>query len=107
MSREGAVRPVVVSLPLAAASLQDPLPDAVSQVERDEVRLVLTRDGEPVAAVVPMEDLRALEELDQAEDAHWSRLADAAIARWKAEGEPMGTSHEDMLARHGIIPDSQ
>ena len=95
----------VVSISLATEATSGRLLDAVSQVEHDDVRVVLTRDGEPVAAVVPLTDLRVLEELDDAEDAHWSRVADAAVARWKAEGRPPGISHEDMLARYGITPD--
>ncbi len=42
------------------------------------------RDGKPVAAVVPIEDLEALE----AEDAYWSQAADEAIGEWEAAGRP-------------------
>ena len=80
----------------------DPMRDAVHQVEHEHRRVVLTRDGKPVAAVVPIEDLRALEELDEAEDAHWSRVAAAAVTKWEAEGRPAGVSHEELARQLGI-----
>ena len=64
--------------------------------------MVLTRDGEPVAALVPIEDFRALEELDAAEDAHWERVAEEAHARWEAEGRPPGIPMEDIARDLGI-----
>jgi prevent-host-death family protein len=86
----------VVSIPLAAEAPSGQLPDAVGQVEHDDVRVVLTRDGEPVAAIVSLEDLRALEELDDAEDEYWERVADEARARWEAEGRPAGIPMEEI-----------
>ena len=94
---------VVFSIPLPLEPAADRLPDAIAHVERGEGRVVLTRDGEPVAAVVPIADLRTLEE-DEAEDAYWSRVADEAIAQWEAEGRPAGATHEELLARYGITP---
>jgi prevent-host-death family protein len=82
------------------------VPDAVQHVEQDDVRVVLTRDGQPVAAIVPLHDLRSLEEMDAAEDEHLSRLADEAIDRWNAAGRPEGASHDALLIRYGINPDS-
>jgi prevent-host-death family protein len=93
----------VVNLPLPPDASPGPLPDAVERVAHEEVRVLLTRDGAPVAAIVSIEDLRALERLDGIEDAHWEREADAAVARWEAEGKPDGVTHEELLARHGII----
>lgn len=90
-----------VTIPLPV----DPVRDAVEIVERDDRRVVLTRDGAPVAAMVSLDDLRALEELDAGEDAHWSRVAAEAVARWEAEGRPEGVSHEDLMARYGVSPD--
>ena len=92
----------VASIPLAAGAAHGPLPDAVERVEHDDVRVVLTRHGKPVAALVPMTDLRALEELDDAEDAHWERVADEARARWEAEGRPPGIPMEDIARDLGI-----
>jgi len=87
-----------VTIPLPV----DPVRDAVEIVERDDRRVVLTRDGAPVAAVVPLDDLRALEELDAAEDAHWSRVAAEAVAQWEAEGRPAGIPIEDIARELGI-----
>jgi antitoxin (DNA-binding transcriptional repressor) of toxin-antitoxin stability system len=42
------------------------LPAAVA---REDVRVVLTRDGQPVAASVPLDALRTPEQLDAADDA--------------------------------------
>lgn len=85
----------------------DPLGAAARQVEQDHRRVLQTRDGRPVAAVVSMEDLAALERLDAAEDAFWTAEANTALARWDADGRPAGTSHDELLARHGIAPESQ
>ena len=95
-----------VTISLAAEAVTGQLPDAVGQLEHDDVRVVLTRHGKPVAAIVPVEDLRALEALDDAEDAYWERVADEARARWEADGRPPGISHEELLARYGITPDA-
>ena len=94
-----------VNLPPEPAA--DKLSDAITRVERGEGRVLLIRDEEPMAALVPLDDLRALEELDEMEDAHWSRVAAEAIVQWKAEGCPPGISHEELLARHGIDPNAE
>ncbi len=46
-------------------------------------RVVLTRRGKPVAAMVSIDDLEQLERL---EDDHDSRLGVAALEQWQAEG---------------------
>lgn len=78
------------------------MPDAIEHVEHDDARVVLTRDGQPVAAIVPLHDLRALEELDEAEDAYLSRIAAEAVAEWEAEGRPAGIPLEDIARDLGI-----
>jgi PHD/YefM family antitoxin component YafN of YafNO toxin-antitoxin module len=40
------------------------IPDVLEHVMRDKDRAILIRDGKKVAAVVPLEDLETLEELD-------------------------------------------
>ncbi len=97
---------IASSIPLPTELPLGLMPDAVQHVEHDDVRVVLTRDGQPVAAIVSLHDLRALEELDAAEDAYLSRLAAEAVARWEAAGRPAGVTHEELLARYGISPDS-
>jgi len=87
---------------LAADPVPGPMPDAIEHVEHDGARVVLTRGGKPVAAIVPLQDLRALEELDEAEDAHLSRVAAEAVAQWEAEGRPAGVPMEDIARDLGI-----
>ena len=98
---------IVAAVPLPAQPLAGQMPEAIEHVEHDDARVVLTRDGHPVAAIVPLHDLRALEELDDAEDAYLSRVAAEAVAEWEAEGCPPGISHEELLARYGITPDAE
>jgi len=93
---------IVVSIPLPVDQAGNPLPGALGRVEHDAARVVFTRDGEPVAAVVSIADLRTLEGLDEAEDAHWSRVADEADAKWEAEGRPAGVPMEDIARELGV-----
>jgi prevent-host-death family protein len=80
---------ILATIPLPTEPAAGRLPDAVRRVEGGDGRVVLTRDGTPVAALVPMADLRALEDADDAEDAYWSRVADEAVARWgRKAGSP-------------------
>ena len=72
----------VLPLPQPTEGAADRLTEAAARAERDKERVVLIRDGKPVAAVVPIEDLEALE----AEDEYWSRAADEAIGEWEAAG---------------------
>jgi len=44
------------------------LAELIDRAASGKERVILTRDGAEVAAVVPMEDIRALEELDARED---------------------------------------
>jgi prevent-host-death family protein len=93
---------IAASIPLPAQLPAGQAPDVVDQVEHDDVRVVLTRAGRPVAAIVPLHDLRALEELDQAEDGSLSRVAAEAVAQWNAEGRPAGIPMEDIVRELGI-----
>jgi prevent-host-death family protein len=92
----------VLSMSLSNDPGADRLAEAAARAEHGKDRVVLTRDGKPVAAVVPIADLRALEELDEAEDAYWSRVADDAMAQWEAEGRPAGIPMEDIARDLGI-----
>ena len=85
-------------LPLPTEGAADRLTEAAARAERDKERVVLIRDGKPVAAVVPIEDLEALE----AEDEYWSRAADEAIGEWEAAGRPAGIPIEDIARDLGI-----
>ena len=74
------------------------LAEAAARAEHNKERGVLVRDGRPVAAVIPIEDLAALE----AEDQFWSRAADEAIAEWAAAGRPPGIPIADIARDLGI-----
>ena len=91
-----------ISMPLPTDPGTDRLAEAVAHAEHDKDRVLLTRDGKPVAAVVPIEDLAALAAADDAEDAHWSRVAEEAVAQWKAEGRPAGVPMEDIARELGV-----
>ena len=88
----------VFPLPQPTEGAADRLTEAAARAERDKERVVLVRDGKPVAAVVPIENLEALE----AEDEYWSRAADEAIGEWEADGRPGGTPIEDIARDLGI-----
>ncbi len=77
-------------LPLSKA--RDHLGEVVARIAHTHERAVLTRHGRAVAAVVSIDDLRALED---AEDA-----ADLAAAR-QALDEPR-VAHGDVLAELGL-----
>ena len=83
-----------------------PLPADIGQVETGHGRVLLTRAGEPVAALVSVTDLQRLDELDAREDMALSRIAEDAMAQWESEGRPRGLSHADLLARYGITADA-
>ena len=68
--------PSVYLLPLPNAGTVERLAEAAARAEHDEERLSLVREGKPVAALVPVEDLEALE----AEEEYWSRAADEAVS---------------------------
>jgi prevent-host-death family protein len=61
-------------------------------------RTVITRDGEPWAAVVPVDDLAWLESLEDRIDAELLRRA---RAEWQASGSHTATLDE-VVARLGI-----
>jgi hypothetical protein len=61
--------PSVHLLPLPKVGTAERRAEAPARAEHDKEHVVLVRDGEPVAAVVPLEDLEPL----GAEDGYWSR----------------------------------
>jgi prevent-host-death family protein len=88
----------VLALPTPPEGTADPLAEAAARAEHHKERVVIVREGKPVAAVVPIEDLEALE----AEDEYWSGAADEAIAEWKAAGRPAGIPIDDIARDLGI-----
>jgi len=85
--------PAIIDATLAADAAPAPFADALSRAEHDKERVVLTRQGRPVAALVPIEDVLALEAMEDAVD---SRLAAEAMARWEAEGRLPGIPLADL-----------
>jgi prevent-host-death family protein len=54
---------------MAVSTTQDEFATILNRVADGQERIVLHRDGEPVAAVIPVEDLKLLERLiDEEED---------------------------------------
>ncbi|TVT17416.1 type II toxin-antitoxin system Phd/YefM family antitoxin [Amycolatopsis rhizosphaerae] len=71
------------------------LGDVVARVEHAHERAVLTRHGRPVAAVVSIDDLRALE---AAEDE-----ADLLAARESLASEERRVPHSEILSELGLV----
>jgi prevent-host-death family protein len=84
---------------VAADAAPAPFAEALARAEHDKGRTLLTREGRPVAALVPIEDVEALEAMEDELD---SRLAAEAAARWNAEGCPPGGPLADVARELGI-----
>jgi len=70
--------------------------EAVARAEAGKERIILTRAGKPVAALVPIADLEAIED---AEDA---AAASEALAEYQRSGKDWPTyTIEDLTARWG------
>lgn len=92
--------------PVPTEAARDRLATLAEQAEHDKDRVVLTRAGKPVAAVVPIEDVLALEAIEDAEDA---AAVQQARARWAAEGRAPGIPLEEIAHQLGIdlsVPDA-
>ena len=68
-----------MSTTISTGQLRQRLADALNRASYAKDRIVVERNGRPVAAIVPLDDLEVLEALEDAADA---RAADEA----KAEG---------------------
>ena len=68
---------------LSAEELGQRLAEMLELAATDGERIVVTRDGKPVAAIVPAEDVAWVEDL---EDRYWNQEADAALEEAKREG---------------------
>jgi prevent-host-death family protein len=88
------------------SAVLDPIPtdaapavfaEAVARAEAGKERVILTRAGKPVAALVPIADLEAIED---AEDA---AAAAEALAEYERSGKNWPThTLEELAARWGI-----
>jgi prevent-host-death family protein len=84
---------------VAAESAGEPFGAVIDHAAHDKARVLLTRDGKPVAAIVPIEDYEALEAI---EDAYDAKLAGEAIAAWEAAGRPPCIPMADVARELGI-----
>ncbi len=75
-----------MTITISTAELRRGLADALNRASYAKNRIVVERNGQPVAAIVPMDDLRALQALEDTADA---LAADAA----KAEGGSITLDH--------------
>ena len=60
---------------LGASKVREGLSDVINRVAYSKERVVLHRHGKDVAAIVPIEDLRILEKLEDAADVRATRKA--------------------------------
>ncbi|MBI4469036.1 MAG: type II toxin-antitoxin system Phd/YefM family antitoxin [Acidobacteria bacterium] len=67
--------------------------ETLRRVSKDHERVVIRKSGKPVAAVIPIEDLRLLEQIEDE--------IDIAAAR-EALKEPGSISHEELKAKLGL-----
>jgi prevent-host-death family protein len=89
----------VLDHPVPAEAASGAFAEALARAEHDKARVVLTRDGQSIAALVPIEDVARLEAWEDEQDA---RIADRALAEWEAEGRPLGETLEEFAARWRI-----
>ena len=72
------------STALRAGRAGESLAQSLSRVASKRERIIVRRNGKNVAAIVPMEDLAALEEMEDRQD---SRDFRAAKRQWQREGK--------------------
>ena len=75
--------------------IEDSLATVVTSVSRNDARVVVERHGQPVAAIISIEDLRRFAELQKAEEDSWAAI-DTARAAFAHVPE---TEHEAQVAR--------
>jgi prevent-host-death family protein len=66
---------------LEATKAKDAFSDTLNRAAYGKERIILTRRGKPIAALVPLEDLELLDELENSADAEDVRLAREEAAR--------------------------
>jgi prevent-host-death family protein len=83
---------------LTAEEARERFAEVLERAGRGKERILLTQGGEPLAVIVPVDDLEYLEELEDANDLHAARAAREEMAR---TGEK-GVSLDEVLAEFGI-----
>jgi len=76
-------RPAMAEIDTIAARAR--FSELVNRAAYGKERMVLTRHGKPVAAVISLDDLAVLERLEDERDA---QLGATAVEHWQAEGRP-------------------
>jgi prevent-host-death family protein len=66
---------------LEATKVKRAFRDTINRAAFDKERIILTRRGNPIAAIVPLEDVHVLDELENAADAEDVRHAREEAAR--------------------------
>jgi prevent-host-death family protein len=84
--------------PVTAAAARENLSELINRAAYAKERVVLTRRGKPLAALVPVEDMKLLEAIEDSRDA-----ADISkrLAAWERGGRK-GTSLEAVAKKHGV-----
>ena len=70
---------------ISTSEARDEFAETVNRVAYAKERVIVHRRGKDLVAVVPIEDLEALEEIEDRLDAEAARKA---LAEWEAEGRP-------------------
>ncbi len=83
---------------MRAGEARDRFSEMVNRAAIGKERVVLTRRGKPLAAVVPLEDMELLEDLEDRLDLDDAR---AALEEWKQTGEKPAMLDE-VLEEFGI-----
>lgn len=86
---------------LSTGAARDKFAEVLNRAAFGKERVVLTRRGKPLVAVVPIEDVELLEALEDRADAEQAR---AALTAWRAEGSP-SASLDEVLAEHSLSRD--
>jgi prevent-host-death family protein len=71
-------------MPRSAINIRESLGETLDRVVREQQRVIVRRNGKNVAALVPLKDLAALEELEDRLDA---KDFQAAKKRWERSGK--------------------
>ena len=82
----------------STAEARDRFAELVDRAGHGKERLILTDSGKPLVAVVAVEDLELLEDLEDERD---SALLRERVAEWEAAGRPM-IPLEEVARKYGV-----
>lgn len=84
--------------PLTTAAARDNFAEMVNRAAYGGERVLVSRRGKPLAAIVPLVDIEAMEALEDEMD---SALIRKRVVEWERDGRP-GITLEDYARKHGI-----